>query len=91
MMHEVNPFVDLLKSIEELSSEHEDGLEDIRMVFRAENAPDPKSGDNDESYLEPRNSNTVVRFKGVAGNEGLSRISELNQHYVLRNLDTFET
>ncbi|GAN11726.1 hypothetical protein MAM1_0866c11311 [Mucor ambiguus] len=70
MMHEVNPLVNLLKTIEELSSEREGGLEGIRMVLWAENAPDPRmynappadevgvlivSGDDDESYLEPRN------------------------------------
>ncbi|GAN11542.1 hypothetical protein MAM1_0673d11108 [Mucor ambiguus] len=107
LMHEVNPFVDLLKSMEELSSEREGGMEDIRMMFRAENAPssrrynDPTadevaSGDDDECCLEPRNRDIVGRFKGVGGNEGFSRISELSQHYdalhyVLRNLDTFET
>ncbi|CEP14371.1 hypothetical protein [Parasitella parasitica] len=95
MMHEVNLFVALLKSMEELSSEREGGLEDIRMVFRAENAPDLRrynaptadeagvlivSGD-DESDLEPRNRDIVLRFKGVGGNDGLSRINELDQHY----------
>ncbi|GAN10277.1 hypothetical protein MAM1_0338c09815 [Mucor ambiguus] len=109
MMHEVNPFVDLLRSMDELSSEREGGLEDIRMVFRAENAPDPRrhyaptadkigvlivSGDDDESDLEPRNKDIVVRHKCVEGNNGLSRISELNQHYdalhyMLQNLNTF--
>ncbi|GAN04203.1 hypothetical protein MAM1_0057d03663 [Mucor ambiguus] len=111
MMHEVNLFFNLLKSMNELSCELEGGLEDIRIVFRAENAPDPRSynapttaevgvlivsGDNEESYLEPRNRDIVVRFKGVEGKEGLSQISELSQHYdalhyVLRNLDSFET
>ncbi|GAN11736.1 hypothetical protein MAM1_0874c11321 [Mucor ambiguus] len=111
MIHEVNPFVDLFKSMEELCSEREGVLEGIRMVFRAENAPVPRrynaptadevgmlivSGDYDESDLEPRNRDIVVRFKGVEGNNGLSRISELYQHYdalhyVLQNLDTLET
>ncbi|GAN10765.1 hypothetical protein MAM1_0398c10313 [Mucor ambiguus] len=94
MMHEVNSFVDCLKSMEELLSEREGGLEYIRMVFRDENAPDPRrynaptadgvgelivSGDDDESELEPRNRDIVVRIKGVEGNNGLSRISEQNQ------------
>ncbi|KAG1064434.1 hypothetical protein G6F42_027005 [Rhizopus arrhizus] len=65
------------------------------MVFRAKNAPDSRrynaltadevgvlivDGD-DQSDLEPRNRDIVLRFKGVEGNEGLSRINELNQHY----------
>ncbi|GAN06831.1 hypothetical protein MAM1_0137c06321 [Mucor ambiguus] len=42
IMHEVNPFDDLLKSMEELSSEREGGLEETRKVFRAENVLDPR-------------------------------------------------
>ncbi|CEP19194.1 hypothetical protein [Parasitella parasitica] len=42
MMHEVNPSVALLKTMEELSAEQPGGISDIRMIFRAEGTPDAR-------------------------------------------------
>ncbi|KAG1122383.1 hypothetical protein G6F42_011533 [Rhizopus arrhizus] len=95
MMHDVNPFVDLFKFMEELSSERPNRIEDIRMNFRSEsdtdirryNAPTADEtgvlivGGEDESSIAPCNRDIVLRLRGNAEGDGLQRINELHQHY----------
>ncbi|CEP09855.1 hypothetical protein [Parasitella parasitica] len=93
MMHEVNPFVEMFKTMEELSAEQPGGLPDLRMIFRAEGTPDERRynrpsaseigvlivGGDDNDNQQPRNRDIVLRLKGP-GNE-LSRINEIHQHF----------
>ena len=93
MMHSVNPFIGLFKTMEELSSEQEVGINDIRMIFRAESAPDPRRynsptadkigvlivGGDDEDSIGPTNRDIVLRLRGTGS--ALERINELHQHY----------
>ncbi|KAI8635717.1 hypothetical protein BD408DRAFT_427283, partial [Parasitella parasitica] len=80
--------------MEELASEQEGGIQDVRMIFRAESVPDPRRyntptadeigvlivGGDDESDSGARNRDIVLRLKSQ-DNDGLARINELHQHY----------
>ncbi|KAK4511693.1 uncharacterized protein ATC70_007236 [Mucor velutinosus] len=95
MMHEVNPFVDLFKTMEELSVGQPGGIQNIRMIFRSEDSPDPRrrynrprvpetgillfDGDNESSNEQPKNRDIVLRLKGSGDN--LTRINETNQFF----------
>ncbi|CEP09460.1 hypothetical protein [Parasitella parasitica] len=78
MMHEVNPFVTLFKTMEELSVEQPGGITDIRMIFRAEGTPDARRYNN-PSVPEIGVLIVVLRFKGTEN--GLARINEIHQHF----------
>jgi len=83
------------KCMEEVAREQDGGIHDVRMVFRAESAPDPRRynaptadeigvliiGCDDESDVEPKNRDIVLHLRGQENNDGLFRLSELNQHY----------
>ncbi|KAI9326673.1 hypothetical protein BD770DRAFT_289844, partial [Pilaira anomala] len=106
MMHQVNPFVRYFKTMEEVSREQNEsrgissnepmvGINDIRMVFRSENTPDPRrynaptapeigvlilgGVDNEDMGFEPTNRDIIIRLKG--SEDTLSRIKEFNQFY----------
>lgn len=93
MMHSVNSFSSLFKTMKELSNEQEDRINDIGMIFRAESAPDPRRynspaadeigvlivGGDDEGSIESTNRDIVLRFRGTGS--GLERINKLHQHY----------
>ncbi|KAK4521030.1 ubiquitin-specific protease doa4 [Mucor velutinosus] len=94
MMHKVNPFVDLFKTMEELSVEQPGGIQNIRMIFRSEDSPDPRrynrprvpeigvllfDGDDESSNEQPKNRDVVLRLKGSGDN--LTRINETNQFF----------
>ena len=93
MMHSVNPFIGLFKTMKELSSEQEGSINDIRMIFRAESPPDSRRynnptadkigvlivGGDDEGSIEPTNRDIVLRLRGTGS--ALERINELHQHY----------
>ncbi|KAI8640807.1 hypothetical protein BD408DRAFT_347217, partial [Parasitella parasitica] len=95
MIHDVNPFVDLFKSMEEISGEQPGGIQNIRMIFRAESSPDARRynapsadeigvlivGGDDESSIQPCNRDVVLRLKDNLDGDGLQRINELHQHY----------
>ncbi|KAL7312306.1 hypothetical protein PS15m_012368 [Mucor circinelloides] len=92
MMHDVNPFVNLFKTMEELSFERPNGIEDIRMIFRDVDMcryNDPAADEidalivssEDESSIAPCNRDIVLRLRGNAEGDGLQRINELHQHY----------
>jgi len=107
MMHNTNPFVDFFKSMEELSSEQPNGIEDIRMIFRSEsdtdicryNAPTTDEinvwivGGEDESSIQLCNRDIVVRLKGAeVGGTGLHHINEfLQRHNPLHYVLMFPT
>ncbi|KAK4515822.1 uncharacterized protein ATC70_010779 [Mucor velutinosus] len=94
MMHEVNPFVELFKTMEELSVGQPGGIQNIRMVFRSEDSPNPRrcnrprvpemgillfDGDDESSNEQPKNRDIVLRLKGSGDN--LTRINETNQFF----------
>jgi hypothetical protein len=94
VMREVNPFLQYFQTMEEMASVQQNGIEDIRMVFIADGAPDPRrynsptgseigvlipGGEREGSDFEPTNHDIVICLKGP-GNT-LSRINELNQFY----------
>ncbi|CEP09926.1 hypothetical protein [Parasitella parasitica] len=57
-MHEVNPFDEMFKTMQELSAEQPGGLPDLRMIFHAESTPDEKR------YNRPSSSEIGVLFVG---------------------------
>jgi hypothetical protein len=94
VMHDVNLFLQHFQTMEEMASVQQNGIEDIRMVFRADGVPDPRrynsptgseigililGGEREGSDFEPANCDIVIRLKGP-GNT-ISRINELNQFY----------
>ena len=80
---------------EEVAREQDGGMNDVRVVFRAESGPDPKRynaptadeigvliiGCDDESDVEPKNRDIVLHLRGQENNDDLFRLNELNQHY----------
>ena len=77
MIHRVNPFVDLFKTMEEIDAEQPNGIQSIRMIFRGESNPDPRRynaptidevgllivGGEDESSIQPTNRDIENHFE----------------------------
>ncbi|CEP15463.1 hypothetical protein [Parasitella parasitica] len=94
MTHEVNPFVDLFKTMEEIDTEQPGGMRDIRMVLHAESSPKARRykaptddeigvlsvGGEDESSILPCNKDRdiVLHLKGNVESDGFQRINELH-------------
>lgn len=92
MMHMDNPNVAYFKTMEELENEQGGSMRDVRLVFKAESAPDPRRykapsadeisalivGGDDEGNLEPKNWDIVLRLRSDDANNGLYRLNELN-------------
>lgn len=94
MMHDINPFVHLFKTMQDLAAEQPEGIQDIRMIFRAEGTPDPRrynsptsseigvlivGADDMENGMEPKHRDIVLRLRGPENQ--LSRIKEIHQHF----------
>lgn len=81
--------------MEEVAREQEGGTDNIRMVFRAESAINPRRyiastadeidvlivGCVDESDVEPKNLDKLLHIRGQENNDGLFRLNGFNQQY----------
>ncbi|GAN08484.1 hypothetical protein MAM1_0207c07996 [Mucor ambiguus] len=78
MMHDISLFVDIFKTMEELSFEQPNGIENIQIIFRAESDTDIRR------YNAPTVDEIGVLIVGdEAEGTGPHCINELHQHYDL--------